>query len=468
MPFGHGFHKTGRCPGPRLAGGMKTVERTMSSVLDAIKEAGLVGEGGAGFPTHVKLACKAEVVIGNGLECEPMLRTDRLIMERWPEKVAAGLRLAMEATGASKGVIALKNKYHAATDALKSVIQNEPSIKLHLMDSFYPAGDEQEIVYEVTGKRVPAAGLPIDVGAVIQNVGTLVHIAEAAEGKPFTEKLVTVNGEVGRPAVYLVPIGTPIKLLIEASQGPRDLSNHTLVIGGPAMGRLSKNIDEVVQKTTGGVLVFSDSHPLIQKKTGTKEMDWKLAKAVCCQCMYCTLMCPRNALGLNVQPHKVMRALAAGAPKSIGDPQSIFSCCDCGLCTYYACNFQLAPSRVMQYMKQELAKQGMKPQKREPAPVPGNMDDIKVPTHRLTMRLGIEKYDKDLPLIENGITVTSIKLPLRMHIGAPSEPLVKAGDRVEKGQLVARAAGNVSANLHASIGGTIASVSESAIEIRVN
>lgn len=438
------------------------------SVIDAIKKAGLAGEGGAGFPTHVKLGCKADVVIGNGLECEPLLRTDRLIMEKWPEKVVAGLKYAMEATGASRGVIALKKKYHNAESALRGAIGNESNIKLHLMESFYPAGDEQEIVYEVTGKRVPAAGLPIDVGVVIQNVGTLMHIADAVAGRPFTDKIVTIHGEVEKPAVYIVPIGTPIRLLIEASQGPKDLSNHTLVIGGPAMGRLTKDMDEPVQKTTGGVLVFRDDYPLIKKKTGTKETDWKLAKAVCCQCMYCTLMCPRNALGLNVQPHKVMRALAQGAPQSIGDVQSIFSCCDCGLCTYYACNFQLAPSRVMQYMKQELTKQGVKPQKRDIGPVNGNMEDIKVPTHRLMMRLGIEKYDKDLPIIENGISVTTVKLPLKMHIGAPSQPTIKTGDRVEKGQLIAQAGGNVSVDLHASISGTVTNISDSAIEIRVN
>lgn len=434
-------------------------------ILKAIKDAGVIGAGGAGFPAHIKLGCVAETVICNGAECEPLLRSDRLLMEREAGRVVAGLKTAMEAAGAKRGVIAIKKKYERAVEALKRELHGD-NIELLLMNSFYPAGDEQQIVYEATGKVVPTGGLPLDVGVVVQNAATLAQIADALEGKAVTERYVTVNGEVSRPAVFIVPIGTPVGKLIEAAGGPADMADHAVVIGGPAMGRITDDPGEPVSKTTGGILVFPKGHPLILKKSGNIEQDLKLARSVCCQCNFCTQMCPRNALGLRVEPHKVMRAMALGA-KGIGYANGIFSCCDCGICTFYACNFSLAPSRMMQRVKQELIKAGVKPQKNIPYPVSGGIDNIKVPTGRLEARLGISKYDKDLPLMEETLKVSKVILPLRMHIGAPAKPIVRSGERVERGRLVAEAAEGVSAGVHSSIAGT-ARVTDSYIEIEGN
>ena len=435
-----------------------------AEILLKIKEAGIVGAGGAGFPTHVKLNCQAEVVIANGAECEPLLRTDRLIMENYASKVVIGLKAAMQASGAHRGVIAVKKHYHKAVDALQQAARGESDISFLLMDSYYPAGDEQLIVYEVTGRVVPTGGLPLDVGAVVQNVSTLMNIADGLEGIPLTDKYVTVNGVVGRPAVFKVPLGTSVRALIRAAEGPSNLDTYGVIIGGPAMGRITQDVDEPVTKTTGGVLVFPEDHPLLQKRCGNPEEDLRLAKSVCCQCNFCTQLCPRNALGLKVEPNKIMRAVALNAP-DLGEVNGIFSCCDCGLCTMYACNFQLGPSRMMQRVKQELMKAGVKPVKKVAREVGSNINDIKVPVSRLMMRLGIEKYDADLPLIETFENVSSVRLPLKMHIGAPSRPVVQTGDHVDKGQLIAASAGNVGADLHASISGT-ATVTEQAIEIR--
>ncbi len=436
-----------------------------AQILKAIKDAGITGAGGAGFPTHIKLNCSAATVICNGAECEPLLRSDRLLMERSAGRVVAGLKAAMEAAGAKRGVIAIKKKYERAAEAFKREL-NCNDIELMLMKSFYPAGDEQQIVYEATGKVVPTGGLPLDVGVVVQNAATLSQIADALEGKAVTERYVTVNGEVKSPAVFTAPIGTPVRKLIEAAGGPEDMSQYSVIIGGPAMGRITENIDEPITKTTGGILVFPKDHSLIQKKSGNLEQDIKLARSVCCQCSFCTQMCPRNALGLKVEPHKVMRALALGA-KGIGDANGVFSCCDCGICTFYACNFSLAPSRMMQRVKQELVRNGVKPEKKIPYPVSESLDNIKVPTSRFEARLGIDKYDRDLLLVEEPLKVSKVILPLRMHIGAPARPIVRSGELVERGQLIAEAAEGVSACVHASISGTV-KVTETMIEIEGN
>ena len=432
-------------------------------ILNKIKEAGIIGAGGAGFPTHIKLSCSADVVIANGAECEPLLRTDRLMMETYSKKIMLGLKAAMYVTGAKRGVIALKKKYVKAVEAMRNALDS--GIELHLMDSFYPAGDEQQIVYEVTGKVVPTGGLPIDVGAVVQNVATLVAIADALQGTPVMEKYVTVTGDVSDPAVYKAPIGMPITELIAAAGGSKDGSEYRVIIGGPMMGRVSENISaEVVEKTTGGIIVMPKDHTLIRQKTRDLMQDVRLAKSVCCQCNYCTQLCPRNALGLKVEPHKIMRALALNAD-NFGEVNGIFSCCDCGLCTQYACNFQLAPSRLMTKVKQELAKAGVKPEKKVALSVADNMESIKVPVSRLMIRLGIVGYDKDLPLKDERINTDCVRLPLKMHIGAPAVPIVKTGDNVKAGQMIASVNNGVGANLHASMTG-IATVTDKYIEIR--
>ena len=432
-------------------------------IISKIKEAGVIGAGGAGFPTHIKLSCSADVVIANGAECEPLLRTDRLLMEKYPEKVVAGLKAAMCVTDAKRGVIALKKKYVKAVEAIKGVL--ESGMELHLMDSYYPAGDEQQIVYEVMGRVVPTGGIPIDVGAVVQNVATLIAIADALQGTPVKEKYVTVTGEVSHPAVYKAPIGTPLTKLIAAAGGPKDFSEYSVIIGGPMMGRVSGDIStEVVEKTTGGIIVMPKDHTLIRQKTRGLEQDIKLAKSVCCQCNYCTQLCPRNALGLKVEPHKIMRALALNAD-NFGEVNGILSCCNCGVCTYYACNFQLSPSKLMTRVKQELTKAGVKPEKKVPLGVADNIESIRVPVSRLMIRLGIKDYDKDLQLKDELINQDCVCLPLKMHIGAPAVPIVKTGDNVTAGQMIASVANGVGANLHASITG-IAMVTDKTIEIR--
>ncbi|MGE5707311.1 MAG: electron transport complex protein RnfC, partial [Bacteroidota bacterium] len=164
----------------------------MERILEKIKAAGVVGAGGAGFPTHVKLAAQAQVVIANGAECEPLLRSDQQLMKRYPDVIVRGLKAAMEATGAKEGVIGLKAKYKDAVKALSHAIEKEKNIRLLLLDPVYPAGDEVVLTYEATGSVVPEGGLPLDVGAVVINVNTLLNVAYSLEDKPVTHRYVTV------------------------------------------------------------------------------------------------------------------------------------------------------------------------------------------------------------------------------------------------------------------------------------
>jgi Na+-translocating ferredoxin:NAD+ oxidoreductase RnfC subunit len=442
------------------------------SYLERIKDAGVVGVGGAGFPTHVKINNEAEFVIANGAECEPLLRVDQQVMELYADKIVEGLRIIMKISNAKKGVICLKKKYHFAVDKLQEAINNSSSknISLHLVGNYYPAGDEQQMVYEVTKRVVPLGGLPIDVGAIVSNVSTLVNIVDATNGMPVTDKFITITGEVGNPITVKVPIGTPVKELIELANlaygRTINEAEYAIILGGPVMGKVEDDWNTPVTKTLGGVIVLPKNHDLIKRKTQSLEEDQKIAKSVCCQCNYCTLLCPRNSLGLGVEPHKVMRAVGYMHATAIRDTDTIFGCCDCGICTYYACTMGLSPNKMITAIKSGLSQKGIRPEKKIPFEVSDAREHKLVPVKRFISKLGLESYDKPAPINTETILVSEVRILLKQHIGAKAVPVKECGDYVQKGELIgAMEEGKLGANVHASISGIITKITQDYIEI---
>ncbi len=436
------------------------------NVLEAIREAGVVGAGGAGFPTHAKLAVHAQQVLVNGAECEPLLRVDQLAMRDQAERVVRGLELAMEAAQAEKGVIATKAHYEEAVRALQTAIQGKANLTLHLMDSYYPSGDEKAVIYEVTGRVVPTGKLPIDVGCVVINVGTAVNIANAADGRPVTDKSVTLCGEVPEPMTVTVPLGASLREVLAVSGFQGSEQDYALIVGGPCMGEMAEAWDAPVTKTTGGLLVLKHSHPLILRRSLSMERQAKLARAICCQCNRCTQLCPRHSMGLAVEPHKVMRALSTGNAELLGSAAGVLGCSSCGLCTNFACEMGLTPSAVMTALKAQLLKAGVRPEPEadiRPDPMLGLKN---VPVKRLIARMNLAGYDKPAPFSPKTVAPASVRLLLRQHVGKPAEPVVKVGELVGKGQLIARIPeGALGAAIHASMGGRVAEVAEQWIRL---
>ncbi len=387
------------------------------NIVESIRAAGVVGAGGAGFPAHVKLNGKAEYVIANGAECEPLLRVDQLLMQREAKRVVRGVALAMEATGAARGVIATKAHYHDAIHALEQALGGRNDITLHLMDSYYPSGDEKSIIFEVSGRVVPSGKLPLDVGCVVSNVATLVNISAAVEGTPVIRKDVTVGGEVPHPITVTVPIGSPIREVIALSGFSGSRENFALIVGGPCMGRLEEDWDAPITKTTGGLLLLRRMHPLIVRRTQSPERMLKVARAVCCQCSQCTQMCPRNALGLNVQPHKAMRALITGNGALLGDPKTILACSSCGVCTNYACHMGLVlrGDGIVQKRAEQKRYSSRAGNGYHPDPF---ITYKRVPVSRLIARMGLSAYDVPAPYTETGYQPDSVTLLLRQHVGS--------------------------------------------------
>lgn len=434
--------------------------------ISHIFEAGVVGCGGAGFPTHIKLKSKPEYFIVNGAECEPLLRTDRYIMSHLADKLIAGVTAIAGALHVRYALIALKKSYTEEIEALEAAIgRASANIQLHLMDSFYPAGDEQEIVYEVTGKVVPPSGIPLDVGAVVDNVATVIAVADALEGIPLTQKYVTVTGEVGEPSVLYVPVGTSFLECINEAGGT-ELDDYIVVAGGPMMGKvLTKReaMDAVITKTTSGLIVLKTTSAIVANAAMDKKRMLNQAKSVCIQCSYCTQLCPRHMLGHPLRPHMIMRKLAMASFEDDSqlledtDIRQAAICSECGICEVYACPMGLKPRQMNIMLKGMLKKAGIRYEKPDEdfAPHP-NRENTKAPTKRTAARAGVLTY-YDIPVkAYKTYSPDIVKIPMSMHIGAPAEIIVGDGETVYEGQLIGKCPdGSLGANIHASISGTV-------------
>jgi len=439
------------------------------SLINRIKSAGIVGCGGAGFPTHVKVNTKAEIVIGNGAECEPLLRVDQQMMAKYSERIVKGLEYVMSITGAKKGYIALKGKYKEAIKNLQIAIRNSSfTIEIFILGDYYPAGDEQDIVYEVTGRIVPEGGIPIMVGCVVDNVTTLYMIADAViYNRNFISRPVTIGGAVKEPKTVWVRIGTSFKELIEYAGGVTE-PDYVVIDGGPMMGNI---VDEnsVVKKTTSGILVLPRELRFIQKKLRSDRVEIRNGKSTCDQCFECTITCYRNLLGHSLYPHKIMRTLFL-EPESYSEESLLtmsFLCSQCGLCDLYSCPMDLSPRKVFRFIRQKLMEKGIKnPHKRSDLKVHPEREWRRVSVERLIERLGIKNYDVPAPFVEEEYIPKKVRISLNQHIGAPSIPEVKKGDVVKEGDLIASVPEEeLGANIHASVSGKITEVNEEYIEI---
>jgi len=437
------------------------------NLADKVKQAGVVGAGGGGFPTHVKLAAKADTVIANGAECEPLLHKDAVIMEEQALLLVLGMQLAMEAVGAKTGVIGIKGKKKHAVEAVKEACQGTV-LRVQLLGDYYPAGDEYDLVYEVTRRLIPPGGIPINVGVVVNNVETFVNIARAAQGQSVTTKMLTVAGAVRSPMTLSVPLGITYREIIEAAGGPTT-SNPVLCIGGLMMGQTTDNLDTPVLKTATGVVVLPRDHHVIERKLKPARAQAAIGKSACDQCRYCTEYCPRFLLGYTVEPHQVMRSLAFTATGAQHWNQWAALCCSCGLCTLQACPEELFPKEACDNSKNEMRRAGLKwtgPTTVKPHPM---REGRRVPIKTLTRKLQVQSYDLPAPLWKGVLKPSRLVLPLRQGAGSPCQPRVRAGERVTTGQIIGEPPVDaLGAVLHAPLVGTVGEVTEQQIIIHTS
>lgn len=444
------------------------------TLLEQIKQAGIVGCGGAGFPAHVKLNCTVEYLIINAAECEPLLRTDRWLMIHCAGEIVAAADKVGEMIQAKRRYIALKETYQEEMAALEKAITAAGSpVKLYRIRNFYPAGDEQIMVCDVTGRTVPPAGIPLDVGAVVSNLATIHNIYHAALGRPFTHKYLTVTGAVTAPCIVYAPLGTSFEECLAAAGGS-SLNHYHIIAGGPVMGKcysVKEAVKLTVTKTTSGFIVVTDDAPLVQKHGIPAAVSLKRAKISCIQCSCCTRMCPRYLTGHPLRPHMIMRKLAyAAAPEDVltdKEVEQAMLCSECGVCETYACPMGLQPRQVNIYIKNLLRQQNFRyPRPQKTFKQREERDYRRTPSRRMAIRLGVDRYyDYRIEHCVN-LAPASVRIRLQQHIGVPSLPIVGTGDHVTKRQLIGTIPEKaLGANIHASISGTVTAVTPSEIVI---
>ena len=430
---------------------------------EKIFNAGVVGAGGAGFPAHVKAKSKVEFVLANGAECEPLIHKDYELMLHFPNEILNGFDLLIESTSAKKGYFGIKEKNIKVISAISKNLNGKS--ELTKLGDFYPSGDEFELVYAATGRLIPPAGIPLDIGCVVNNVETLYNISLAENGISVTKKFICVAGAVKKPSSFFVPVGTSFKDIIELVGGSK-LNEFGIFVGGVMMGHLTFDLNEVVTKTTAGIIVLPKDHYLIKRKNQPEQNWHRIGKSACDQCSYCTEFCPRYLLGYQVEPHKVMRSLGFTKTGAAVWNEMAELCCSCGLCTLYACPEDLYPKEACDKAKFEMHEAGIKFIQQKEVKVHPIKEGRKVPLSQLIMKLKLQDYDVEAPFNSQKFSVKKVRIPLQQHIGKAAKTIVKKDELVEEGQMIGKIPdGELGANIHASISGKVKEVTTESISI---
>ncbi len=290
-------------------------------LIDVVREAGVVGLGGAAFPAYVKLTpregTRIEVLVINGCECEPYLTTDHRTMVDYPERVHAGIRIMMRCLGVKRTLIGIEKNKPDAIEALRRTCPTDADVEVLPLTVKYPQGAEKMLIKALLDREVPSGGLPLDVGIVVQNVASVATIAEAFEtGLPLIERIVTVTGEgVKKPANLIVPVGTKLTDLLAACGGLTDDARE-VVLGGPMMGTAVANLDAPVCKGTTGVVVL------------TKKQVRRRRQYPCIRCGHCLDACP-----VFLNPQRLGSLALAGRDEEM-EAYHLRDCMLCGCCSY--------------------------------------------------------------------------------------------------------------------------------------
>ena len=431
-----------------------------------LQQCGIVGAGGAGFPTYAKLAPGADTLVLNCAECEPLLYTDYMLMQEHLGKIAEGAAMLLREAGIARAVVAIK-RHRAEMLGLAEGQVLQENVFVKLLPDVYPMGDEIQLIYEATGRLIPPGSLPITKGVIVLNGETVYNVyAALTQNTPVTEKWVTVAGDIQNRTVVRVPVGMRVRDLFKALDVTVP-DTHVVIDGGPSMGRIVDPRNAVVGKTTKSLLILPREIPAVMSKTTSVPDMLRRAASCCCGCSRCTEMCPRNALGYPLEPHKMIRAANNAAVTD--HPEMALNaslCCSCGICAAVCCQ-DISPKDVILSLKGLLAKNGLRyatPKDTDFAPAADRAYHM-IPSIRWESMLGVKRFDLVPELIEAPLTARQVEIALRSHIGAPSVPTVKIGDTVKKGEVIAAAADGLSLPQHASIDGKVTLVDNAKIVI---
>ena len=429
-----------------------------------MRDAGIVGAGGAGFPSYMKLAPGADTLLINGAECEPLLYTDYILMRDEMQRIARGAAYVMKAGGMSRTLLCVKQHnvealgIHDGEEVFKKVfIKQLPNV--------YPMGDEINMIYEATGRVVRPGALPITVGVIVYNAETVYNICRAFEDDALvTDKWCMIGGAVEAPIVFTVPVGTRVRDIFDF-YGVTVPAHHVVIDGGPSMGNIIPWQTAIIKKNTKSLLILPEDIPAVVSKLTTVKTAVTHGASNCCQCTRCTDMCPRALLGYPLEPHRMIRSATSVAEASPELVRTASLCCNCGICELAACCQGISPRAVINEYKKILAKNKIRYTADADVTPSPDREYRMLPSSRWAAMLGVNKFDKVAVLADKMYAPACVTVCLSQHIGAPSVPVVAAGDRVTKGQMIASAAEGLSVPQYASIDGRVVSVEDGKIEI---
>lgn len=429
-----------------------------------IQEMGVVGAGGAGFPTHIKVRSQANTVLVNAAECEPLLHKDKQLLIHKRETFFKGLTTVMNAVGARQGLIGIKAKHRSIIDRLQADLP--VGVKIRPVEDFYPAGDEITLIRETTGKIIAPGALPISQGIIVMNVESLYNIGRE---RPVTSKFVNIAGCVENLHTLNVPIGISFRELLAYARPT--IEQYAVIEGGPMMGSLVHDLDKTVTKTTAALIVMPQDHILVKKyadMASPKKVN-AIGKAACDQCSFCTELCPRYLLGHPIQPHKAMRSLVfhrSEAPGQWHEPHTLF-CCQCNLCSFVSCPEGLYPSQVcINKRKEAIAAKCTYDGKLAEGPHP-MAEFRKTPSGKLKTMLDLKTFTDSGELACHTFMPDRLRILLRQHIGISAQPVVQLNERIVKEQKIASVGEALGSEIHAPANGTVIDITPDHIEIRV-
>ncbi|MDR1209835.1 MAG: SLBB domain-containing protein [Clostridiales bacterium] len=431
---------------------------------DTLRAAGVVGCGGAGFPSYAKLVPGAKSIILNCAECEPLLTPHRqLLAMEAPEIIGALARIA-EIIGAPNVVVAVKETFRGAIAAVREEIAGRPAFRLMELPDVYPMGDEVILVYEATGIALAPGELPSARGIAVINPETALNASRAMRhGAGVTDKLVTIAGAVQRPATALLPLGVSFAEAVDACGGATT-PDPAYISGGAMMGFAAAGSSPVV-KTTNAIIVLPSDHKLILRRETPARTALKRAAAACCSCSACADFCPRALLGHPIRPDAFARAAFLSDTSDLSVFAGAEFCSGCGVCEMFACPQGLSPRAIIMEYKSRMRAAGAAADAVPGRGVSPERGLRRVSEERLTARIGLSEYSGDSPVTALEIKPRRVRLPLRQHIGAPSVPTVRPGADVTRGQRIAAPGPGLSVALHASVAGRISDVTDNHIVI---
>ena len=310
-----------------LYGGWLDMEQLAEEdIVREVQACGMVGLGGAGFPTHVKLSVpeghEVDTLLVNGCECEPYLTADHRLMIEHPKELMVGIRVAMRAANVERAIIGVEDNKPEAVEAMSAALPEDGSITIEVVETKYPQGSEKMLIEAVLGRQVPSGGFPYQIGVVVNNVSTLAEIGRLLPKREgLIERIVTVAGPgIERPGNYLVPIGTPLRFLLDHVGCPSD-ANH-VILGGPMMGATVASLDVPVTKAVSGVVILPEVAEEAEPTAESKVQP-------CIKCGRCLEACP-----LHLNPSMLGRMASKRMYEEMAEKFHLNDCFECGSCSY--------------------------------------------------------------------------------------------------------------------------------------